>query len=101
MLQFALYFELGFDHKHLQVEEVIVRFTDEDGASEKMKECCPGVPFVLFSTKPGVKIEFVNPVPLNGLFSRSYLISDGDTYAKVVSRLAKDNKTIKGMCYFH
>lgn len=79
----------------LQVDEVFVRSTDEDGASEKMKECCPGAPFVQFSTKPGVQVEFVNPVPHNGLFSRIYSISDGDTHAKVVTQLAKDNKAIK------
>lgn len=62
-----------------------------------MKDCCPGLPFVQFSTKPGVKIDFINPVPHNGLFSRSYVISNGGSYGKLVGRLAKDNKAIKGM----
>ncbi|VEN44598.1 unnamed protein product [Callosobruchus maculatus] len=79
----------------LDVEEVLVKYTDDPEATEKMKECCPGSPFVLFSTKPGVKLEFVNPVPLNGLLSKSLTISDGDTVSKITQRIAKDSKQIK------
>ncbi|KAJ8930116.1 hypothetical protein NQ314_017127 [Rhamnusium bicolor] len=60
----------------LDVDEVIIKYTDDEQATEKMKECCPGAPFVLFSTKPGIKIEFVNPLPHNGLFSTTIIISD-------------------------
>nr|XP_023027907.1 leucine--tRNA ligase, cytoplasmic isoform X1 [Leptinotarsa decemlineata] len=79
----------------LDVEEVVVKFTDDEEASEKMKECCPGMPFVLFSTKPGIKLEFVNPVPQNGLLSKIITISDGDSYSKIVQKIAKDSKLIK------
>lgn len=79
----------------LDVEEVFVKYTDEDGATDKMKDCCPGVPFVIFSTKPGVTIEFINPIPHNGLFSQYFAISDGDVVGKVAARLAKDIKGIK------
>lgn len=79
----------------LDVEEVFVKYTDEEGATEKMKDCCPGVPFVLFSTKPGVRVEFVNPIPHNGLFSQYFTISDGDVVGKISARLAKDIKGIK------
>lgn len=81
--------------KSFQVEEVTVKFTDDADASEKMKECCPGSPFVLFSTKPGVKLELVNPVPGTGLFSRYLVISDGDTHRKIVDKLCKHFKQIK------
>lgn len=73
-----------------------MRFTDEAEATEKMKECCPGQPHVVFSKKAGVKIEFVNPVPHSGLFSRFLVISEGDTHAKIVRRLSKGVKAIKG-----
>ncbi|CAH1098943.1 unnamed protein product [Psylliodes chrysocephalus] len=79
----------------LDVEEITIKFTDDPTASEKMKECSPGAPFVLFSTKPGIKLEFINPETQNGLFSKILTISDGDTYSKVVQRLAKDTKAIK------
>lgn len=74
----------------------MVRFTDDEEATEKMKECCPGQPHVVFSKKAGVKIEFVNPVPHTGLFSRFLVISHGDTHAKIVQRLSKGVKAIKG-----
>lgn len=84
----------------LDVEDVVVKYTDEEGATEKMKECCPGVPFVVFSTKPGVKVEFVNPIPHNGLFSEYFSISDGDSVGKVAARLAKGIRGIKSKVYF-
>ncbi|RZC35227.1 leucine--tRNA ligase, cytoplasmic, partial [Asbolus verrucosus] len=79
----------------LNVDEVVVKYTDDEEAEEKMKECCPGSPFVHFSTKPGVKVEFYNPIPNSGLFSHSLVINDGDSYAKVVQKLSKDIKLIK------
>ncbi|KAL3267329.1 hypothetical protein HHI36_011460 [Cryptolaemus montrouzieri] len=79
----------------LDVDEVVVKFTDDPGASEKMKECCPGSPFVQFSNKPGVKVEFVNPVPSTGLFSLNLSIQDGDTLEDVIQRLAKSIKKIQ------
>lgn len=78
-----------------KVEEVVIKFTDDKGATEKMKECCPGTPFVLFSTKPGVKVDFVNPIPHSGLFSKYITISNGDSYSKIIQRLTKDIKIIK------
>lgn len=74
---------------------MIVNFTDDSSAPEKVKECCPGSPFLLFSVKEGVQIEFVNPIPQNGLFSKIITISDGDSHAQVVQRIAKDTKLIK------
>ncbi|KAF7287224.1 hypothetical protein GWI33_002043 [Rhynchophorus ferrugineus] len=79
----------------LDVDEVIIKYTDEPEATEKMKECCPGSPFVVFSNKPGVKLEFVNPIPGSGLFSKYIVINNGDTYRKVVEKLAKHFRQIK------
>ncbi|XP_050299958.1 leucine--tRNA ligase, cytoplasmic [Anthonomus grandis grandis] len=36
----------------LDVDEVFIKFTDDPEATDKMKECCPGSPFVVFSIKP-------------------------------------------------
>ncbi|XP_018574667.1 leucine--tRNA ligase, cytoplasmic, partial [Anoplophora glabripennis] len=90
----------GYLTNTLDVEEVVIRFTDDKEANEKMKECCPGAPFVLFSRKPGVKVDFTNPVPHNGLFSKYITISDGDSYLKVVQRLTKDIKIVKSKSIF-
>lgn len=94
MLKF-LFILYNFIYLFSQLEDVIVRFTDDPDAPEKVKECCPGAPFVIFSVKEGVKIEFVNPIPQNGLFSKIITISDGDSYAQVAQRIAKDTKLIK------
>lgn len=79
----------------LNLEEVIVKYTDDEGAEEKMKECCPGSPFVQFSSKPGVKVQFNNPVPMSGLFTQHLIVSDGDSYGKIVQKLCIDIKSIK------
>ncbi|XP_045480159.1 leucine--tRNA ligase, cytoplasmic isoform X1 [Harmonia axyridis] len=79
----------------LDVDEIIVKFTDDPSATDKMKECCPGSPFVVFSSKPGVKIEFVNPIPSSGLFSLKLPILDGDSLNDVTQRLSKTVKKIK------
>ncbi|CAH1173802.1 unnamed protein product [Phaedon cochleariae] len=79
----------------LDIEDIVIKFTDDPEASEKMKECSPGAPFVLFATKPGIKVDFVNPETQNGLLSKIVTISDGDSYTKIVQKIAKDSKLIK------
>lgn len=80
----------------LDVNQVIVKYTDDEGATEKMKECCPGSPFVLFSSKPGVQIEFINPIPMSGLLSINLLVYDGETLEEIGKRLIKNLGNIKG-----
>lgn len=62
-----------------------------------MKETCPGQPYIIFSAKPGIYVDFVNPVPFSGHFSYSIKISNDDTYKKVINRLLKHIKTSSGM----
>lgn len=83
------------------MDEVIIKYTDDPEATEKMKECCPGSPFVVFSNKPGVKLEFVNPIPGSGLFSKYIVINNGDTYRKVVEKLAKHFRQIKSKQFYY
>lgn len=82
----------------LNVDEVVVRFTDDVTADDKMKECCPGSPFVQFINKPGVEVEFINPTPFSGLFSQRVLISEGETVDVVIKKLVKciKSRPIKG-----
>ncbi|CAH0561246.1 unnamed protein product [Brassicogethes aeneus] len=79
----------------LGVEFVEVKFTDHPEADEKMKDCCPGAPFVLFSKKPGVQVQCINPEPLNGLFSHKLTIIDGDDVTKIKQRLVREITAIK------
>ncbi|KRT82169.1 tRNA synthetase, partial [Oryctes borbonicus] len=79
----------------LDLEEVVVRTTDEEGATEKIKECCPGQPHIVFDTIPGVNLTFTNPTPHSGLFQQTVKILDGDSYDNVVRKLAKTSRNIK------
>ncbi|KAG8222240.1 hypothetical protein J437_LFUL001438 [Ladona fulva] len=80
----------------LDLEEIQFKYTDDEQVDEKLKEdCCPGGPFITFFSKPSVSINFINPVPSSGLFTCSVPIGDGDNVEKVVSRLIKNNKSIK------
>lgn len=74
-----------------------VLYSDDPTADEKIKEdCVPGVPHITFRYQPGVSINFLNPQPLSGLFEVKLAVMQGDTPAKLASRLVKHHKQIKG-----
>ncbi|XP_017875830.1 leucine--tRNA ligase, cytoplasmic isoform X2 [Ceratina calcarata] len=78
----------------LDLENIEIKSTEE--ATEKTREeCCPGVPYMSFSSKPGISVCAINPQKCKGLFRVSVKISDGDTVEDVISRISKENKTIK------
>lgn len=74
----------------------MIRYTDE--APEKTKEeCCPGAPYMNFSTKQGVSVCIINPQKYSGLFRMDIIITDGDTVEDIILRILKENKIIKSM----
>lgn len=78
-----------------QLEQIEIKYTDE--APEKTKEeCCPGAPYMSFSTRPGLSITVINRQKCTGFLSKTIKLSDGDTAANISTRIAKDNKLIKG-----
>ncbi|XP_069052052.1 leucine--tRNA ligase, cytoplasmic [Lepisosteus oculatus] len=78
----------------LELEQIDVVFASE--ADDKIKEdCCPGNPFCVFRSEPGVPVSFVNPQPASGLFSTKIDIRQGDNKNSIVRRLAKMNRLIK------
>ncbi|XP_034181031.2 leucyl-tRNA synthetase [Osmia lignaria lignaria] len=80
----------------LDLENITIKYTDE--APEKTKgECCPGSPYVNFSTKPGISVCVMNSQKCSGLFRTSVKISDSDTAVDVISRILKENKHIKDL----
>ncbi|KAB0798864.1 hypothetical protein PPYR_06746 [Photinus pyralis] len=79
----------------LDLEDMEIRSTDEEGAPERTVDCCPGQPQIHYAVKSGVTVEFINPIPHSGLFSQSIKISNGDTFPKVVSRLVKECRNLK------
>ncbi|CAG5872080.1 unnamed protein product [Menidia menidia] len=80
----------------LELEQIDVLFASE--ADDKVKEdCCPGKPFSIFRSEPGVSVSLVNPQPSNGLFSTKVDIRQGDSKDNIVRRLAKVNRLIKDL----
>uniref|UniRef100_A0A8C5HJF4 Leucine--tRNA ligase, cytoplasmic n=1 Tax=Gouania willdenowi TaxID=441366 RepID=A0A8C5HJF4_GOUWI len=80
----------------LELEQIEVLFASE--ADDKVKEdCCPGKPFCVFRSEPGVSILFINPQPCNGLFSTKVEVRQGDSVDSIVRRLAKVNRLIKDL----
>lgn len=73
-----------------------MRTTDEENVNEKIKECCPGQPHIIFDTIPGVDLLFTNPTPHSGLFQQIVKICDGDSYENVLKKLARTSRNIKG-----
>lgn len=74
----------------LDVETLEIRFTDDPAATEKMREeVRPGTPFIVFSTKPTIKISLENPVPRSGMFTHFVHVADGDTIKGLKEKLAK------------
>ncbi|PWA23182.1 hypothetical protein CCH79_00002430, partial [Gambusia affinis] len=80
----------------LELEQIDVLFASE--ADDKVKEdCCPGKPFSVFRSEPGVAVSLLNPQPFNGLFSTKLDIRQGDSKDAIVRRLAKVNRLIKDL----
>lgn len=80
----------------LELEQIDILFASE--ADDKIREdCCPGKPFCVFRSEPGVCVSLVNPQPCNGLFSTRVDIRQGDSRDGVIRRLAKVNRLIKDL----
>uniref|UniRef100_A0AAX7SFZ4 Leucine--tRNA ligase, cytoplasmic n=1 Tax=Astatotilapia calliptera TaxID=8154 RepID=A0AAX7SFZ4_ASTCA len=80
----------------LELEQIDILFASE--ADDKVKEdCCPGKPFSVFRSEPGVSVSLVNPQPCNGMFSTKVDIRQGDSRDSIVRRLAKVNRLIKDL----
>lgn len=74
----------------LDLESLDICFTDDKTATELMKEeVCPGLPHIVYTTKPSIKISIDNPTPRSGFFSQFLNVSDGDTTKGLREKLAK------------
>ncbi|ROJ62511.1 Leucine--tRNA ligase, cytoplasmic [Anabarilius grahami] len=80
----------------LELDQIDVVFASE--ADDKVKEdCCPGKPFCVFRSEPGVLVSLVNPQPANGLFSTKIDIRQGDSKDSIIRRLSRVNRAIKDL----
>uniref|UniRef100_A0A0B7B5B4 Uncharacterized protein n=1 Tax=Arion vulgaris TaxID=1028688 RepID=A0A0B7B5B4_9EUPU len=76
----------------VEVEGLEVKSSDL--ADDKVKEdCCPGKPFISFITESSVEVSLINPQPFSGLFDMKLNIFDGDNIHKVISRIAKTERS--------
>lgn len=81
----------------MQLEGLDILNSDDPTADEKIREdCVPGAPHITFRHQPGVRINFINPQPLSGLFEVKLSVTQGDTPGKLAARLVKHHKQIKG-----
>lgn len=77
----------------LDLESIDFKFTDDPTAIEKTKEDTrPGIPYIIFTTKPSLKINLENPIPRSGHFSTFLNVSDGETTKGLREKLAKKLK---------
>ncbi|CDQ66844.1 unnamed protein product [Oncorhynchus mykiss] len=82
----------------LELDQIDVVFASE--AEDKIKEdCCPGKPFSVFRSEPGVAVSLLNPQPSNGLFTTTIDIRQGDSRDSIIRRLSKVNRFIKGIIH--
>uniref|UniRef100_A0A8C7LFK3 leucine--tRNA ligase n=1 Tax=Oncorhynchus kisutch TaxID=8019 RepID=A0A8C7LFK3_ONCKI len=80
----------------LELDQIDVVFASE--ADDKIKEdCCPGKPFSVFRSEPGVAVSLLNPQPSNGLFTTTIDIRQGDNRDSIIRRLSKVNRFIKDL----
>ncbi|KAL4230623.1 Leucine--tRNA ligase [Mactra antiquata] len=77
----------------LELEGVSIKFSEEADGAKVKEDCCPGKPFVTFSTEPSVTIRMKNPQPSSGLFEVKLPIFQNDTIDKVKTRLMKTDRS--------
>ncbi|XP_057216576.1 leucine--tRNA ligase, cytoplasmic-like [Triplophysa rosa] len=80
----------------LELDQIDMVFASE--ADDKVKEdCCPGKPFCVFRSEPGVSVSMLNPQPASGLFSTKIEIRHGDSKDSIIRRLSRVNRGIKDL----
>lgn len=71
-----------------------------DADERIQEECCPGQPLIVYRIESSVSINIINQQAMNSLFELNLPFYEGDTVSKVVMRIAKENRAIKGMRNF-
>lgn len=85
----------------LQVESIELKYSDSTEATEKIsEECCPGIPFIVFSVCPSVSLTLINPQPQSGHFTHILTVRDGDNVARLAAQLTRADHLIKGTKLF-
>ncbi|XP_060942051.1 leucine--tRNA ligase, cytoplasmic [Limanda limanda] len=80
----------------LELEKIDILFASE-GDDKVKEECCPGKPFSVFRSEPGVCVSLINPQPCNGMFSTKVEVRQGDSRDSLIRRLSKVNRLLKDL----
>uniref|UniRef100_T1JCF2 leucine--tRNA ligase n=1 Tax=Strigamia maritima TaxID=126957 RepID=T1JCF2_STRMM len=90
----------------LELEHINIRFSSDTEADEKIKEeCCPGLPFIVYSIEKYVPLTLINPHPCNGLFQMRVPVYSGSTVEHLIQRMCKferklgDPSKVKIVCF--
>jgi leucyl-tRNA synthetase len=85
-----------------QVESIELKYSDSAEATEKIREdCCPGIPYIVFSVRPSVSLTLINPQPQSGHFTHAVNVRDGDNVGKLTAQLTRADQLIKGKKFDH
>lgn len=75
----------------------MINYSDDESAPEKTREeCCPGVPYIAFSTLPALPIAIRNPIWGAPWMEKNYKISTGENVEEISARIIRDTATLKG-----
>lgn len=74
----------------LDLESLIVKYTDAPDAPEKTREeVRPGAPYISFFTKPSVSVCLDNPIERSGLFNLNTVINENESIKQFKEKVAK------------
>jgi leucyl-tRNA synthetase len=80
----------------LDVESIELKYSDSTEATEKIcEDCCPGIPYIVFSVNPSISLTLINPQPQSGHFTHIVRVRDGDNVARLAAQLTRANHLIK------
>ncbi|KAJ9600790.1 hypothetical protein L9F63_001070, partial [Diploptera punctata] len=80
----------------LDVESIQLKYSDSPEANEKIREeCCPGNPYVIFSTQPSVPLLVVNTQHQSGHFTHIVRVGNGDSVTKLATQISRADRQIK------
>lgn len=80
----------------LELEGLDVKFSDEADLAQVVEECCPLEPTIVFRREESASLRIINNQPYNGLFESEVDVFDGDTGAKLIDRIKREIKNVKG-----
>ncbi|XP_076359544.1 leucyl-tRNA synthetase isoform X1 [Tachypleus tridentatus] len=102
----ALSLTLDFDEVHvltqnltyltntLELESLKIKYTSEAAEEKIQEECCPGQPYIIYSSEPSVMITFINPQPFSSFFEVHLPVYEGDTILNIATRMCKREREI-------